>query len=150
MLYHLLYPLRDKFGGFNVFRYITFRSAGAVLTALIVSFVLAPSMIAWLRRLKVGQHVRDDGPQTHLTKQGTPTMGGLLIIAALVGIGPPVVGPHKQVRLGRALRHARLRRHRVLGRLPQGREEAVHGAPGLPEVRPPDHRIARDRRFPLS
>ena len=67
-----------------MFRYITFRSAGAVLTALIVSFVLGPSMIAWLRRLKVGQHVRDDGPQTHLAKQGTPTMGGLLIIAALV------------------------------------------------------------------
>jgi phospho-N-acetylmuramoyl-pentapeptide-transferase len=84
MLYHLLYPLRETFSGFNVFRYITFRSAGAVLTALIVSFVLAPSMIAWLRRLKVGQHVRNDGPQTHLTKQGTPTMGGLLIIAALV------------------------------------------------------------------
>jgi phospho-N-acetylmuramoyl-pentapeptide-transferase len=84
MLYHLLYPLREAFGGFNVFRYITFRSAGAVLTALLVSFVLAPSMIAWLRRLRVGQHVRNDGPQTHLTKQGTPTMGGLLIIAALV------------------------------------------------------------------
>jgi phospho-N-acetylmuramoyl-pentapeptide-transferase len=84
MLYHLLYPLHEQFSGFNVFRYITFRSAGAVLTALIVSFVIAPSLIAWLRRLKVGQHVRDDGPQTHLTKQGTPTMGGLLIIAALV------------------------------------------------------------------
>ncbi len=85
MLYHLLYPLHDKFTGFNVFRYITFRSAGAVLTALIMSFVFAPSMIDWLRQLKVGQHVRTDGPQTHLTKQGTPTMGGLLIIAALVG-----------------------------------------------------------------
>ena len=84
MLYHLLYPLRDAFFGFNVFRYITFRSAGAVLTALLVSFLLGPSMITWLRRLKVGQQVRDDGPQTHLTKQGTPTMGGLLIIAALV------------------------------------------------------------------
>jgi len=84
MLYHLLYPLRDSFSGFNVFRYITFRSAGAVLTALIVTFILAPSMIAWLRRLKVGQHVRSDGPQTHLAKQGTPTMGGLLIVAALV------------------------------------------------------------------
>jgi phospho-N-acetylmuramoyl-pentapeptide-transferase len=84
MLYHLLYPLRDRFGGFNVIRYITFRSAGAALTALLVSFVLAPSIIAWLRRLKVGQQVRDDGPQTHLIKQGTPTMGGLLIIAALV------------------------------------------------------------------
>ena len=84
MLYYLLYPLRDKFVGFNVFRYITFRSAGAVLTALLVSFLLAPAVIAWLRRLKVGQHVRNDGPQTHLTKQGTPTMGGLLILAALV------------------------------------------------------------------
>ena len=84
MLYHLLYPLRDAFFGFNVFRYITFRSAGAVLTALILSFLLGPSMIAWLRRLKVGQQVRDDGPKTHLSKQGTPTMGGLLIIAALV------------------------------------------------------------------
>ena len=84
MLYHLLYPLRDAFFGFNVFRYITFRSAGAVLTALIMSFLLGPSMIAWLRRLKVGQQVRDDGPKTHLNKQGTPTMGGLLIIAALV------------------------------------------------------------------
>jgi phospho-N-acetylmuramoyl-pentapeptide-transferase len=83
MLYHLLYPLRDSFSGFNVFRYITFRSAGAVLTALFVSFLLAPTVIAWLRKLKVGQHVRTDGPQTHLTKQGTPTMGGVLIIAAL-------------------------------------------------------------------
>ncbi len=84
MLYHLLYPLYTKFSGFNVFKYITFRSAGAVLTALIVSFLFGRPMIAWLRRLKVGQHVRDDGPQTHLTKQGTPTMGGLLIIVALV------------------------------------------------------------------
>ncbi len=83
MLYHLFYPLRDMFSGFNVFRYITFRSAGAVLTALIVTFILGPSMIAWLRKLKVGQHVRSDGPQTHLSKQGTPTMGGLLIVVAL-------------------------------------------------------------------
>ena len=85
MLYHLLYPLRNQFSGFNVFKYITFRSAGAVLTALIVSFVFGKPMIAWLQRLKVGQHVRDDGPQSHLSKQGTPTMGGLLIIAALAG-----------------------------------------------------------------
>ncbi len=83
MLYHLLYPLHDAFSGFNVFKYITFRSAGAVITAIIVSFALGPWMIRRLRRLKVGQHVRDDGPQTHLSKQGTPTMGGLLIIAAL-------------------------------------------------------------------
>jgi phospho-N-acetylmuramoyl-pentapeptide-transferase len=83
MLYHLLYPLREVFSGFNVFRYITFRSAGAVLTALIVTFLFGRPVIAWLRRLKVGQHVRNDGPQTHLSKQGTPTMGGVLIILAL-------------------------------------------------------------------
>ena len=83
MLYHLLYPLHTTFFGFNVFKYITFRSAGAVITALIVSFLLGPAVIRWLRRLKVGQHVRDDGPQSHLTKQGTPTMGGVLIIAAV-------------------------------------------------------------------
>jgi phospho-N-acetylmuramoyl-pentapeptide-transferase len=83
MLYHLLYPLHTTFSGFNVFKYLTFRSAGAVITALLVSFALGPSVIRWLRTLKVGQHVRDDGPQTHLTKQGTPTMGGVLIIAAI-------------------------------------------------------------------
>ncbi len=84
MLYHLLYPLRNAVSGFNVFKYITFRSAGAVLTALVVSFLFGKPVIAWLRRLKVGQHVRDDGPKTHLSKQGTPTMGGILIIIALV------------------------------------------------------------------
>jgi phospho-N-acetylmuramoyl-pentapeptide-transferase len=83
MLYHLLYPLNKVFFGFNVFKYITFRSAGAVITALIVSFLLGPAVIRWLRKLKVGQQVRDDGPQSHLTKQGTPTMGGILIIAAV-------------------------------------------------------------------
>jgi phospho-N-acetylmuramoyl-pentapeptide-transferase len=83
MLYHLLYPLSKTFFGFNVFRYLTFRSAGAVITALLVSFILGPWIIRRLRLLKFGQQVRDDGPQTHLTKQGTPTMGGLLIIAAI-------------------------------------------------------------------
>ncbi len=83
MLYHLLYPLSRFFSGFNVFKYITFRSAGAVLTALIVSFLFGKPVIAWLRRLKVGQHVRNDGPQSHLSKQGTPTMGGILIIIAV-------------------------------------------------------------------
>ncbi len=83
MLYHLFYPLHTVFSGFNVFKYITFRSAGAVITAILVSFALGPRMIAWLRQLKVGQQVRDDGPRTHLNKQGTPTMGGLLIIAAI-------------------------------------------------------------------
>ncbi len=84
MLYHLFTPLVKYFSGFNVFKYITFRSAGAVITALIASFLLGKTVIGRLRRLKVGQHVRDDGPQTHLNKKGTPTMGGILIITALV------------------------------------------------------------------
>ncbi len=84
MLYHLLYPLHSTFSGFNVFKYITFRSAGAALTALLVSFLLGPYVIQRLRLLKIGQHVRSDGPQTHLGKQGTPTMGGILIIAAII------------------------------------------------------------------
>jgi len=84
MLYHLLYPLTKTFSGFNVFKYLTFRGAGAVITALVVSFLFGPAIIRRLRALKMGQQVRDDGPQTHLAKQGTPTMGGLLMIAAIV------------------------------------------------------------------
>ena len=84
MLYHLLFPLREHYHFLNVFRYITFRSAGAVMTALVLSFLLGPWAIRKLRELKVGQQVRDDGPETHLSKAGTPTMGGLLILFAVV------------------------------------------------------------------
>ena len=80
MLYHLLFPLREMFGIFNVFRYITFRTGGAVVTALVLSIVLGPWFISTLRRLSVGQNIRDVGPESHLLKAGTPTMGGLLIL----------------------------------------------------------------------
>ncbi|MFH1075838.1 MAG: phospho-N-acetylmuramoyl-pentapeptide-transferase [Pseudomonadota bacterium] len=80
MLYHLLYPLHTIFSGFNVFRYITFRSIYAVLTALLFTFILGPWAIRKLKKASVGQYVREDGPATHLSKKGTPTMGGLLII----------------------------------------------------------------------
>jgi phospho-N-acetylmuramoyl-pentapeptide-transferase len=83
MLYHLLYPLHTGFSFLNVFRYITFRTVGATLTALLVSFILGPWLISKLGNLQIGQQVRDDGPQTHLKKQGTPTMGGSLIIFAI-------------------------------------------------------------------
>jgi phospho-N-acetylmuramoyl-pentapeptide-transferase len=82
MLYHLLPRYADVHIIFNVFRYLTFRAAGAVVTALILAFVLGPMTIRWLTRLKVGQVVRTDGPETHLEKAGTPTMGGTLIIMA--------------------------------------------------------------------
>jgi phospho-N-acetylmuramoyl-pentapeptide-transferase len=87
MLFHLLSPLADRFEPFNLFRYITFRSGGAVVTSLFLSFTLGPSIIAWLRaKQREGQPIRLDGPESHLeTKKGTPTMGGFLILLALVG-----------------------------------------------------------------
>ncbi|MGF1475017.1 MAG: phospho-N-acetylmuramoyl-pentapeptide-transferase [Geminicoccaceae bacterium] len=85
MLYHLLVPLADEFGALNVFRYITFRTGGAIMTALILSFIIGPALINWLKRRQgKGQPIREDGPASHvLTKQGTPTMGGVLILLAL-------------------------------------------------------------------
>ena len=85
MLYSLLFPLADQLGAFNVIRYITFRTGGAVMTALLVSFVIGPALIRWLKRKqREGQPIRLDGPESHLlTKKGTPTMGGVLILLAL-------------------------------------------------------------------
>lgn len=84
MLYNLLFPLADDYQVFNLFRYLTFRTGGAIMTALVISFVLGPAVINWLRsQQSEGQPIRDDGPVTHLTKKGTPTMGGLLILIAL-------------------------------------------------------------------
>jgi phospho-N-acetylmuramoyl-pentapeptide-transferase len=84
MLYHLLYPLHTSLKLFNVFRYITFRTAMAILTALVVSLVLGPWLIRRLRHFQIGQEIREDGPATHHAKQGTPTMGGLLILTSVV------------------------------------------------------------------
>ena len=85
MLFHVLVPLADEHIMFNVFRYLTFRSGGAVITALAISFILGPRVIAWLKaRQREGQPIREDGPESHLlTKQGTPTMGGVLILLAI-------------------------------------------------------------------
>ena len=69
---------------FNVFGYITLRAVLATMTALVISFVVGPRMIAWLTHMKIGQSVRDDGPRTHLSKAGTPTMGGALILVSIV------------------------------------------------------------------
>ncbi len=84
MFYNLLYPLHDKIHAFNVFRYITFRFASAMFTALLISFIFGPSIIRKLKDLKIGQQVREDGPETHLGKAGTPTMGGILILLAII------------------------------------------------------------------
>ncbi len=85
MLYDLARPLASQFILFNLFRYITFRSGAACLTALVVSFILGPPLIRWLKSLqRNGQPIRSDGPERHLIeKKGTPTMGGVLILFAL-------------------------------------------------------------------
>jgi len=84
LLYHLLYPLHETYSYFNVFRYITFRTIYAAITALFICFVLGPWLIRKLETLKIGQPIREDGPDSHLAKKGTPTMGGILIIFASV------------------------------------------------------------------
>lgn len=81
MLYNLLYPLADQFPIFNLFQYITFRAVYALITALVLSWLIGPAFIRWLKvKQGKGQPIRDDGPQSHLSKQGTPTMGGLMIL----------------------------------------------------------------------
>ena len=84
MLYHLLYPLHTLYSVFNVFRYITFRTIYAILTALLISFVIGPWLIEKLRAFQIQQVIRKDVPSSHLVKNGTPTMGGSLILAAVV------------------------------------------------------------------
>ena len=82
MLYQLLPPLEPYFGALNVVIYITFRTAAASLTALLISLVLGPWMIRKLRDFQIGQIIRQEGPQSHRAKAGTPTMGGLLILSS--------------------------------------------------------------------
>ncbi len=84
MLYHLLYPLHLDYSFFNVFRYITFRTIYATITALLLCFVVGPWLIRELGSHQIGQTIRRDGPERHLAKEGTPTMGGLLIVLATV------------------------------------------------------------------
>ena len=86
MFHYFLFPLADRFAAFNIFRYITFRAGGALMTALLIAFLIGPPMIAWLRaRQGKGQPIRADGPQRHIVeKQGTPTMGGLMILISSV------------------------------------------------------------------
>jgi phospho-N-acetylmuramoyl-pentapeptide-transferase len=83
VLYHLFYPFASELSAFNVFRYITFRTGAATLTALFIAFMVGPPLIRALERLRVGQPIRDIGPD-HQSKEGTPTMGGLLILLSLL------------------------------------------------------------------
>ncbi|MFK5925526.1 MAG: phospho-N-acetylmuramoyl-pentapeptide-transferase [Desulfuromusa sp.] len=84
MLYHLLYPLHTEYSVLYVFRYITFRTIYATITALLISFILGPWLIATLQRMQIGQTIRKVGPESHFVKEGTPTMGGALILLAII------------------------------------------------------------------
>lgn len=85
MLYNLLYPLSSEYSFLNIFKYLTFRTGGALFTSLIICFVIGPELIRWLKHKQHGgQPIREDGPESHLlTKKGTPTMGGLMILISL-------------------------------------------------------------------
>ncbi len=84
MLYHIFYPLATNIKLFNIFKYLTFRTIYAMITALLVCFVLGPWIIRKLESLQARQVIRTDGPESHLQKQGTPTMGGVMILAAII------------------------------------------------------------------
>ena len=84
MLYHLFYPLASSVKLFNVFKYLTFRTIYAMITALVVAFIVGPWVIRKLEALQARQVIRTDGPESHLKKEGTPTMGGVLILAAII------------------------------------------------------------------
>ena len=84
MLYHLLYPLTKYIGGLNLFRYITFRTAGATVTAIFICLILGPFFIRLLKKYQVKETIRSDGPESHQQKAGTPTMGGLIILSGIV------------------------------------------------------------------
>src|SRR5690606_5220544 len=84
MLHYFLAPLGREFLPFNLFTYISFRAAGAMVTALLIAFVVGPAVIRRLRERKLGQVIRSEGPASHQSKRGTPTMGGIIIVAATV------------------------------------------------------------------
>ncbi|MBI2400903.1 MAG: phospho-N-acetylmuramoyl-pentapeptide-transferase, partial [Deltaproteobacteria bacterium] len=85
MLHYFLYPLAKYHTLFNVFQYITFRTIYAAITALVLSFLLGPYLIEKLRKMKFGEVIRDDGPARHMSKAGTPTMGGAIILIVVAG-----------------------------------------------------------------
>ena len=130
MLYALLFPLADHIGAFNVFRYITFRTGGAVMTAMLISFLAGPALISWLKRKqREGQPIRarwSRGPSPH--QEGHAHHGRRPDPAGPVDGDPAVGGPAQRLRLGRADRHAGLRPDRLRRRLPQA-DQALERRP---------------------
>ena len=137
MFYNFVYPLADLFSPFNLFRYLTFRSIAAFLTALILSFVIGGGLIRWLRSKQgQGQPIREDGPASHIvSKKGTPTMGGLLILIALsvaTLLWADLTNPYVWCVLGITVTFGA---DRLVGRLPQGHQAQPQGRAGQAEAR---------------
>lgn len=84
MLYHFLYSLHTDISFFNVFRYITFRTIYATVTAFLICFIMGPWMIRTLQKMQIGQYIRKEGPESHYDKAGTPTMGGIMIMSSII------------------------------------------------------------------
>ena len=129
MLYWLLYQkLFPFFHPFRIFRYLTFRTAFASGTALMIALFIGPWVIQKLREFQIGQYVRDDGPQSHLKKTGTPTMGGVLILIAI--LVPTILwsDPSNPLVWVAVLSNAGVWSDRVCRRLPQSGEAALNGA----------------------
>ena len=80
MLYHLLYPLKKIFFGFNVFKYITFRAGASTLTSLFIVLIFSPHLIRKLKKLKINERIYELSPPSHFEKKNTPTMGGIIIV----------------------------------------------------------------------
>ena len=93
MFYHFLYPLKSVFSPFNVFRYLTFRTFSAILTSLVISLIIGPWCIKKLKEMQISQYIREEGPQSHYSKAGTPTMGGGLMIIGGLPRQHPSSGP---------------------------------------------------------
>ncbi len=128
MLYWLLYlKLFHYFPPFRIFRYLTFRTAFASLTALFTALIVGPIVINRLREFQIGQFIREEGPKAHQKKAGTPTMGGLLIAISIV-VPTSVVGRSQQpLYLDRRVCHLRFCRHWIHRRLHQGCEPEKSG-----------------------
>ena len=134
MFYHWLAPLGKTYIIFNLFNYISFRAAGATVTALLLAFIVGPPVIARLRARKVGQVIRAEGPVSHQTKRGTPTMGGLIIILATIVptlLWAPLTNRFVIVAM---LSTLWMGVHRFPRRLPQDRPGKVSGAGGAVEA----------------
>ena len=134
MLYHWLAPLGQTYIIFNLFNYISFRAAGATVTALLLAFVVGPPVIRRLRARKVGQVIRAEGPASHQSKRGTPTMGGLIILLATIVptlLWAPLTNRFVVVAM---LVHSLDGVHRVPRRLPQDRAGEVARAGGQVEA----------------